>query len=397
MPDTFIKKAQPVEVTSTAESYNSVRRRTENLCRSLETEDYVIQPADFVSPPKWHLAHTTWFFETFLLKPYAPNYREFHPRYNFLFNSYYNSVGDRVLRQNRGYLSRPTVADVFAYRKWVDEAMAEWLSVSTLNEDQKNILEIGLNHEQQHQELLITDIKYILGHNPLFPPYNNNLVNEQQQNRETGWLEVPAGLYEIGHRGNDFAYDNESPVHNVFVNDFSISKNLVSQGDFAEFVEAGGYKDFTLWHADGWTWVQEQGSNSPLYWHKIDDEWHRYSLNGLVKLEPELPVMHVNFFEAAAYARFRGLRLPTEFEWEIAAKNLNWGSRWEWTNSAYLPYPGYAPAEGALGEYNGKFMLNQMVLRGASVATSPGHQRITYRNFFQPEHQWQYSGIRLAK
>jgi ergothioneine biosynthesis protein EgtB len=376
--------------------YHFVRSYTELICQPLETEDYVVQPAAEVSPPKWHLGHTTWFFETFILKPYGRHYSEFNPDFNYVFNSYYESVGARIVRTNRGNLSRPTVVDVYRYRKHVDRAMDQLLSHS-LEEDICKIIQLGCQHEQQHQELLFSDIKYILGHNPLFPPYNRKGIETVMVTSVYEFISFDEGVYEIGYGGGGFSYDNELQRHKVYLPSFQIATGLVTNEIFLQFIHAGGYQNFRYWHAEGWEWVQINKVQAPLYWHLIEGEWHSYSLRGLERVAVQQPVTHINYFEAAALARWMGMRLPTEAEWEVAAPLLLWGQRWEWTESAYLPYPGFTTAEGALGEYNGKFMVNQMVLRGASVATPKGHSRISYRNFFQPSLRWQYTGIRLAK
>ncbi len=378
------------------ERYQSVRKHTEKLCQPLVNEDYGAQPISDVSPPKWHLAHSTWFFETFLLKKYLPNYREFDPNYSYLFNSYYEAVGDRVLKPNRGNMTRPTVEQVYHYREFVDKAMTELLS-SDLEGEQLAVLEIGLQHEQQHQELLIYDIKYILGHNPLFPVYDKGFEEYHPENNKLDYISIEKGNYKIGHEGEGFAFDNERMRHEVHLEGAQISNRLVTNAEYAEFIESGAYADHQYWHSDARAWLEETGIKSPLYWHKIDGSWHHYSLSGLRKIVENAPVMHVSFYEAYAFAEWKGMRLPTEAEWEVAADRLNWGQRWEFTGSAYLPYPGYKKPPGAIGEYNGKFMVNQMVLRGASVATPENHSRKTYRNFFHPHLQWQFNGIRLAK
>jgi ergothioneine biosynthesis protein EgtB len=385
-----------MKTTSIREAYNSVRKYSEHICEPLETEDYVPQPVPFVSPPKWHLAHSTWFFETFILKASIENYQVFDPDFNYLFNSYYNNVGERTLRTDRGNVTRPTTKAVYAYRQHVDACMNDLLE-NELDDATLSLIELGLHHEQQHQELLVTDIKYILGHNPLFPVYKtgHNLVNGI--NTETGFLQIPEGVYDIGFAGDGFCFDNELGRHKVYLHDFEISKSLVINEEYIEFMNSGGYQDFNLWLDEGWSWVNANAVQSPMYWHKINGEWHYYTLAGLQKVNPQAILSHISFFEASAFAQWKGMRLPTEAEWEIASVNLDWGQRWEWTNSAYLPYPGFSKAEGAVGEYNGKFMINQMVLRGASVATSPEHSRRTYRNFFHTHERWQYTGIRLVK
>lgn len=374
----------------------SVRQDSESICSPLQTEDYVVQPVVDVSPPKWHLGHTTWFFETFILKPHLPNYKEFHSEYNYVFNSYYETVGNRVIRTDRGNLSRPTVADVYSYRKYVDAAMERLLSGKLLP-ILLELLELGLNHEQQHQELLSTDIKYILGHNPLFPAYTDvpSCKNNNFQNKSM--IEIESGLYEIGYSGRGFCFDNELSRHQVFLQKYNISDGLVTNEEYLEFIKTGGYQNFIFWHAEGWEWVRTNKINAPLYWYQVENEWFQYTLNGLLPLDTTEAVCHISYYEAFAFASWSGKRLPTEFEWEVAAQNFQWGKRWEWTESAYLPYPGFRKAAGAIGEYNGKFMVNQKVLRGASEVTPTGHSRISYRNFFHPPLRWQYTGIRLAE
>jgi len=385
------------ERTGILEQYLRIRKHTEDICSPLTTEDYVVQPVVDVSPPKWHIGHTTWFFETFILKPHHPLYKEFNPDYNYVFNSYYESVGSRVLRTDRGNLSRPTVQDIYRYRKYVDLAMEDFLEEEPAD-DIREILVLGFNHEQQHQELLISDIKYILGHNPLFPAYS-----EQTELEDTGvqpeenFISIPEGVYDIGFSGAGFCFDNELDRHRQYIQSFKISNRLVTNGEYLEFIKAGGYKDFRFWHSEGWEWVKNSGASAPLYWHFIDGSWYNYCLQGLKQVDKNQALCHVNYYEATAYASWKGMRLPTEAEWETAATRFKWGSRWEWTGSAYLPYPGFTKTEGAIGEYNGKFMVSQMVLKGASIATPEEHSRITYRNFFHPHLQWQFTGIRLAQ
>ena len=376
--------------------YKEVRKYTEEICKPLHTEDYVVQPIVDVSPPKWHIGHVTWFFETFVLKPNVKNYKEFDSNYNYVFNSYYENAGARVIRTDRGNLSRPTVEDIYNYRKHVDGAMSQFLQ-HPVSKEVEDLLVIGFNHEQQHQELLMTDIKYILGNNPLFPAYKKQIDSKPTNKSDADFVKIKEGIYEIGFDGEGFCFDNELNRHRVFLNNFSISKNLVTNKEYLDFMNAGGYKDFNFWHSDGWAWVKEIKAESPMYWYLIDDQWKNYTLEGLKPVDLNEPVCHINFYEASAFASWKGMRLPTEFEWEIAASHFDWGRRWEWTESAYLPYPGFTKAPGAIGEYNGKFMVNQQVLRGASDVTSPGHSRITYRNFFQPNLRWQYTGIRLAQ
>lgn len=378
--------------------YSTVRKRTEDICSYLQTEDYVVQPVVDVSPPKWHLGHTAWFFETFILKPYLMGYQEFNPEYNYVFNSYYESVGARVIRTNRGNLSRPTVHDIYKYREYVDKAMADYLCTEPPAEV-RELLILGFNHEEQHQELLYTDIKYILGHNPLFPAYKKDYAPASDLGHDVGngFISIPEGVYEVGFQGEGFCFDNELNRHKVYLNDFEIAEKLVTNEEYLAFMNAGGYHDFRHWHAAGWDWVKSNQAEAPLYWHLIDGEWHNYTYRGLKKVKPHEALCHISYFEAYAYASWKGMRLPTESEWEVASDKFNWGSRWEWTESAYLPYPGFAKAPGAIGEYNGKFMVGQQVLRGASEVTPPNHSRKTYRNFFQPELRWQFTGIRLAR
>lgn len=377
--------------------FNTVRKRSMHICAPLKTEDYVVQPVVDVSPPKWHLGHTTWFFETFLLKPHFPGYKEFDPNYNFVFNSYYETVGARVIRTDRGNLSRPAVEDVMRYREHVDKAMQSFLDTQ-LTDDVRALVVLGLNHEEQHQELLYTDIKYILGHNPLMPAYSETaFTNYTIPAAGNPFLQMPAGLYEIGYKGDGFCFDNELGRHTVYLQDYQISTQLVTNAEYLEFMEAGGYGDFRHWHAEGWDWVKREEVKAPLYWHFVDGKWHHYTWQGLQPVSPDDPLCHISYYEATAYAAWKGMRLPTEFEWEAAAPQLAWGQRWEWTESAYLPYPGFTKAPGAIGEYNGKFMVSQMVLRGGSEITPPKHSRLTYRNFFHPSLRWQFTGIRLAK
>ncbi len=377
--------------------YSTIRKRTEKLCEPLHTEDYVPQPVAYASPPKWHLAHTSWFFEEMILKHYLPGYKAFDPDFGFLFNSYYNAVGTRTFRADRGNITRPGVREVYTYRQHVDRHMLELLQDDEPDRKVHDLVILGLNHEQQHQELLVTDFKYALGHNPTFPVYHESANWIGQHNTQTGWLSIPEGLYTIGHKNDGFCFDNECNAHQVFLNDFEMSKALVTNSEYLAFMEDGGYDHFGWWLDEGWEWIRKEGIRSPMYWHRIDGEWHCFTLAGLQKIDPDAILAHISYYEANAFATWKGMRLPTEFEWEAASSELPWGVRWEWTNSAYLPYPGFKIAAGAVGEYNGKFMMNQMVLRGASAVTAVGHSRTTYRNFFHPQYQWQYSGIRLAK
>ena len=401
------------------EYYTRVRKATEKLCEPLEIEDYIPQPIVDVSPPKWNIAHTTWFFEEMILKKFVDGYKVFDPDFGFLFNSYYNSIGDRTARDHRS-LSRPTVKHVFEYRKYVDDQMQSLLAdrqtrppVSvppavgggltqpTGDAELIELVTLGLNHEQQHQELFITDLKYTFSINPLFPAYREGYAPEEQSEPPASaggqFVDIQSGIFQIGYNGDGFHFDNEESRHKVYLDDFSISNRLVTNAEFIEFIDDGGYKDHRLWHSEGWDWVNRENITVPLYWHDRDGEWHHFTLGGLRKLPTDSPVCHISLYEASAFAEWKGMRLPTEFEWEAANEKFDWGLRWEWTNSAYLPYPGFLKPEGAVGEYNGKFMMNQMVLRGASVATPEGHSRPTYRNFFHPHLRWQFTGIRLAK
>jgi len=405
------------------ERYAQVRARSERLCEPLATEDYVIQSMEDVSPPKWHLAHTSWFFENFILKPYHPNYREFHPKFNYLFNSYYETVGARHPRAQRGLLSRPTVEQVYDYRRHVDRAMADFPL-----DDQAEaapLLELGLNHEQQHQELLLTDLKHVLATNPLQPVYRDRSA-VSAQGPPLSWIDYPGGVRSIGASGDAFCFDNEGPRHEVLLQPFSLASRLVTNAEYLAFIEDGGYRQPRLWLSLGWAAVQERHWESPLYWSRIDDgQWIEFTLAGPRPVDPAAPVSHVSFFEADAFAAWSDARLPTEAEWETASlaepsETLSsgnfadaelfaaqpardeapaqlFGDLWEWTADPYTPYPGYRAASGAVGEYNGKFMCGQYVLRGGSCATPLDHIRPTYRNFFAPDARWQFSGIRLAR
>ncbi len=400
--------------------YHRVRSYTEQLCEPLEIEDYVPQPIVDVSPPRWNIAHTTWFFEEMILKNYLPGYQVFDRDFGFLFNSYYNSIGERTSRDHRGDLSRPTVKRVFEYRHYVDEKMKELLvqtgGNASVNErasilpngtlpdgrvsarELSDLITLGLNHEQQHQELFLTDLKYTFSLNPLFPAYRSGFAPEEKaESGADSFVELNEGIHEIGYDGTGFCFDNEQARHKVYLNDFGIGNWLVTNLEYLEFIQDGGYRDHRLWHSDGWEWVSQNNVRSPLYWHHRDGEWFHFTLGGFRPLPLDAPVCHISYYEATAFAEWCEMRLPTEFEWEAASEKFNWGLRWEWTNSAYLPYPGFKKAAGAVGEYNGKFMINQMVLRGASVATPEGHSRKTYRNFFQPHLRWQFTGLRLAK
>jgi ergothioneine biosynthesis protein EgtB len=378
------------------DTYQRIRARTEALCKPLATEDYVPQPVLFASPPKWHLAHTTWFFEEMILRRHYEQYEVYDVLHTYLFNSYYNHVGERTERGHRGNNTRPTVEEVYSYRQYVDHHMLELLR-NLQTEEVRQLIILGLNHEQQHQELLLTDLKYAFGLQPTLPKYDPAAQLEMDHNTENGWVEMKEGIYGMGFEGEGFCFDNELRRHKVYLQDYAIAKSCVTNGEYLAFVNAGGYERFELWLDEGWAWVRENNAQSPLYWHKVGENWHQFTLAGLKTLDPDAILCHVNFYEAHAYATWKKRRLPTEAEWEAASDQFTWGKRWEWTNSAYLPYPGFAIAPGAVGEYNGKFMVNQMVLRGASTVTPEGHSRKTYRNFFHPHYQWQFSGIRLAR
>lgn len=381
---------------SLTEKYKTVRNYTVELCKPLSTEDHLSQPIVDVSPPKWHLGHTTWFFETFILKPHYTDYKEFDLSFNFLFNSYYESVGKRLLRDQRGTMTRPALSEVYAYRDYVDQHI-QLLLASDAERSYEELFILGLNHEQQHQELLLADFKFILNVQAFHPIYSKDFNESTVETHFTEWLKINEGVYSIGYNGSAFCFDNELGRHKVYLNDFEISNSLITNGEYLEFVKDGGYENFNFWHAEGWAWIQENNIKAPMYWEMQNGQRHRFSLAGIEKINLSEPVAHLSYYEAYAFAEWRGCRLPTEQEWEAASSNFNWGQRWEWTNSAYLAYPNFNKAEGAVGEYNGKFMVNQMVLRGASIATSSGHSRPSYRNFFHPQLRWQFTGLRLAK
>ena len=427
----------PVDERHLSATYRRVRAFTEELCEPLKTEDYMLQAAVEASPPKWHLAHVSWFFETFLLKPFLPGYAVFRPQFDYLFNSYYEQTEAGFWpRAERGLISRPTVAEVYAYRRHVDDAMLRLISecAAECQATVQGRLEIGLNHEQQHQELLVTDIKYNLAYNPLRPAYRADLPAPTGQAmvpltftafagglQSFGVEQIAQGPNETENAGSGFAYDNEFPRHQRLLEPFRLADRLVTNAEYQSFIDAGGYRDPGLWLSDGWAQIKTQRWQAPLYWERFDGVWHETTLGGRRPVDPAEPVCHVSYFEAEAYARWAGRRLPTEFEWEHAANTKPvaghfvddgrfhptaagsgslqqlFGDCWEWTGSAYLPYPRYRAVDGALGEYNGKFMSGQMVLRGGSCATSRDHARATYRNFFYPHERWQFKGIRLAE
>ncbi len=409
--------------------YRAVRRQSEALTEPLAIEDYGVQPMEDASPPKWHLAHTSWFFETFLLTPYLTGYEPFHPAFEHLFNSYYNGVGQPFPRPRRGQLSRPTVAEVLEYRAFVDSAMVRLLALDLAPETGSEVQArtvLGLNHEQQHQELMLTDLKFNFGHNPLLPAYSTltpALVETMETADPLEFLRGPDGLVSIGLTDERaFHFDNERPAHQVYLEPYALADRLVTCAEYLAFMEDGGYRQASLWLSDGWAWVNREGIDSPLYWQRRDEEWWQYRLTGAAPVVGQLPVVHVSAYEADAFARWAGYRLPTEAEWEAAASGQSrqgnfvdngqfhpdaapagsglrqmFGDVWEWTSSAYGPYPGYQCPPGVIGEYNGKFMANQLVLRGGSCATPADHIRPSYRNFFYPPDRWQFTGIRLAQ
>ncbi len=409
-----------------ANRFIAVRARTEALTRPLSPEDMMVQSMPDVSPTKWHLGHTSWFFETFILINFDSNYKVFDEAYNYLFNSYYNAVGDRQPRPERGLLTRPPLSEVMAYRAQVTEAVLGLIAIGEKHNDWPRIiklLELGCHHEEQHQELLLTDIKHVLSCSPLKPAY---LPAPPEANRKAPietWVSLEEGVFEIGHAGGGFSFDCEGPRHKVYVQPFELASRPVSNGEYLEFIEDGGYACPDHWLSDGWAHVTEKNLARPAYWEKTGGGWQEFTLHGLRPLNPEQPACHISYYESEAYARWKEARLPTEAELEIAALSIKGtgkpnnagtgrfhpqvasgkgllqieGDVWEWTSSAYSPYPGFKAAQGAVGEYNGKFMCNQMVLRGGSCATAEGHWRPTYRNFFYPPDSWQFTGLRLAR
>ena len=385
-------------------AFRRVRAETEARAAHLSAEDQIVQSMADASPTKWHRAHVTWFFEQFLLRDYAPGYRVFDERFPFLFNSYYVAAGPRHARPDRGLITRPNGADVTAYRAHVDAAVERLIEEAPEAQAARvfEILEIGLHHEQQHQELLLTDILHAFAHNPTDPAYDPNWQAPQPAQGPRGFVEVPTGIHPVGHDGDGYCFDNELPRHDALIPKMRIARHLVTNGEWLAFVAAGGYTTPTLWLSDGWAAVQAGGWQAPGYWQERGDGvWTTMTLGGRRPVDPQAAVQHVSYYEAEAFARFAGKHLPSEVEWETAARAGlladGFGTAWQWTRSAYLPYPGYRAAEGALGEYNGKFMVSQMVLRGSSLATPEGHARLSYRNFFYPPARWQFSGLRLAE
>jgi ergothioneine biosynthesis protein EgtB len=418
-------RAVPSWDVDPVQHFRRVRAATEALCRPLEPEDYGLQSMPDASPPKWHLAHTTWFFDTFVLAPRGTP-APFDPAFSVLFNSYYIGVGPAHARPQRGLLSRPTIAEVRRYREQVDAMLVDLLERGAFADRELALVELGLHHEQQHQELLLTDLLHAFSHNPLRPAYRAPIERRDHADAPTlRWVEHPGGLLEVGHGAQGFAFDNELPRHRVHLAPFALGSRLVTCGEVAEFIADGGYRRAELWLAPGWDALQRGGWQAPLYWeHDADDRWRTFTLAGMQAIEPAAPVCHVSYFEADAYARWAGARLPNEHEWEVLGRNSTiagnfaergrfqpqplataadrglaqaWGDAWEWTRSAYAPYPGFRPLAGTIGEYNGKFMCGQLVLRGGSCATPATHVRATYRNYFPPEARWQFSGIRLAR
>jgi len=409
------------------DKYTGVRHITEQLCEPLETEDFIVQSMPDVSPTRWHLAHTTWFFETFILKPELKDYKTPNKLYNYLFNSYYNAVGQQYPRAQRGHLSRPTVKEIYDYRQHVDSEIMRL--IETLDErgmsDLLAVFTLGLNHEQQHQELMLTDIKHVFSQNPLYPAYQNiEQIYKSQSTPGLHWVAFDGGHIQQGFSGEAFSFDNETPQHDILLQPFELANRLVTNGEYLSFIEDGGYGQAQLWLSDGWALIQKEGWKSPLYWIQSENQWFEFTLTGLVPLNLNSPVTHVSYYESDAYANWCEARLPSEYEWEHASSNLPiegnfvhnekfhpmpngssstselsqmFGDVWEWTRSPYSPYPGFKSASDAIGEYNGKFMSSQMVLRGGSCASSSDHLRSTYRNFFYPQSRWQFMGIRLAR
>ncbi len=386
----------PVNTSPRVDRFLTVRAASEQLAAPLSAEDQTVQSMPDASPTKWHLAHTTWFFETFILRPFVPSYRVFDPAYEYLFNSYYEAVGPRHPRPQRGLITRPGVEEIGAYRRHVSQAMAEFLDAETA--EHEALVELGLHHEQQHQELILMDAKHMLSANPLRPAYDRGPAPPRAPRSAVEWRRQAGGLVEIGHEGEGFSFDNEGPRHKVWLEPFSIASRPVSNGEYLRFMEDGGYRRPEFWLSAGWECVNGSGWEAPLYWERKDGQWHVFTLHGLAPMRPDDPVCHVSAYEAAAFAKWAGKRLPREAEWESAADDLDGtGAVWEWTGSPYVAYPGYREPAGAIGEYNGKFMANQMVLRGGCIATPRDHIRTTYRNFFPPDARWMFGGIRLAE
>jgi ergothioneine biosynthesis protein EgtB len=406
-PATSDRNADESPAARLLAAYRAVRQETERRAAPLSPEDQSVQSMPDASPAKWHRAHTTWFWERFLLGDHAPNYALYHPDYAFLFNSYYVSAGPRHTRARRGDLTRPGADEVTAYRRHVDAAVAAFFSAAdapTLAQLEP-LIEVGLNHEQQHQELMLTDILHAFAQNPIFPAYADGWTFPPATRNGDDWVTLPEGIHTIGHTGTSFHFDNEAPAHRALVGPVKLARHLVTNAEWFAFMQDGGYTTPTLWLMDGFAAVEREGWDAPGYWRKCGDgtslqDWRIMTLGGLQPVDPSAPVCHVSYYEADAFARWAGRHLPTEMEWEVAVRagrlNDAFGRVWQWTRSSYSPYPGYRAIPGALGEYNGKFMVNQLVLRGSSLATPDGHSRVTYRNFFYPHHRWQFSGLRLA-
>jgi ergothioneine biosynthesis protein EgtB len=386
-----------------AEAFLAVRNETERRAAPLTPEDQLIQSMPDASPAKWHRAHTTWFFEQFLLGEHCPGYKPFHPDYAFLFNSYYVSAGPRHARHQRGHLTRPGAEEITAYRRHVDAATVKFFREASEEKLSAiaSLVEVGLNHEQQHQELMLTDILHAFAQNPISPAYNPSWRFPASTRTGAEWVEIKEGIHSIGHATETFHFDNEKPAHRALVGPVRLARNLITNAEWLKFMADDGYSTPTLWLMDGFATASSERWQAPGYWRQIGGEWHVMTLAGLKPVDPSSPVCHVSYYEADAFARWSGKHLPTEMEWEVAARagHLNdaFGIVWQWTRSSYSPYPGYSAIEGALGEYNGKFMVNQLVLRGSSLATPDGHSRVTYRNFFYPQHRWQFTGLRLAE
>ena len=418
------RMARQPRTRTLAELYGAVRQQSEALARPLSPEDCVVQSMPDASPVKWHLAHVTWFFETFVLERYSRGFEPYRSAFRVLFNSYYNAVGARHPRPERGMLTRPSLDEVLAYRAHVDRRIGDLLAARNVPQDALDLIALGINHEEQHQELILTDVKHLLSRNPLAPAYRERWPLTPVRARKLAWIPIAGGSHAVGHEGNGFAFDNEGPRHRVLVHDFLLASHPVTYGEYLAFMADDGYRRPDLWLSMGWDAIQAGAWRAPLYWERRDGAWFNHTLHGTVAVEPNTPVCHLSYFEADAYARWAGARLPTEFEWEVAAAGMPvegnfadsgalhplaprtdphagfsqmYGDVWEWTQSSYAPYPGYRPAPGAVGEYNGKFMCSQYVLRGGSCATPRRHIRPSYRNFFPPDARWQFSGVRLAR
>ena len=414
---------EPYSATDLVAPYHAVRSTTEALVGPLSPEDCALQSMPDCSPTKWHMAHTSWFFETFVLEPTLPDYQPFNPVFRVLFNSYYQTVGEQYARPRRALLTRPSLDEVKRYRQHIDGNMTALLETASLSHELAAIVELGIHHEQQHQELILTDLKHLFSFNPLHPAYQTRAIESNATVKPMGWSGYDGGLVSIGHDGKGFAFDNEGPRHRVYLQPYRLASRSVTNGEFVAFIDAGGYDRPEYWLSDGWNKIRAEGWHHPLYWERHDGVWYTHTLNGFLPLDLNEPACHMSYYEADAYARFAGARLPTEMEWEHAAERVSpagnfvesgrlhpvpfgekdggmrqlYGDVWEWTASSYSPYPGFQPPAGALGEYNGKFMSSQMVLRGGSCATPVSHIRASYRNFFPPDARWQFSGIRLAR